>query len=88
MTRARRKFMGGVRPGDINSVVYFCDVAPRAHWGKCDDVRRKPEWGVLFQKIGEANAPRSAGCSKTNSAHAVCAARSSAAVRRTISLAC
>eukprot|EP00965_Chrysotila_dentata_P212616 6187141-Pleurochrysis_carterae.AAC.4 len=42
----------------------------------------------LLRKIGEANAPRSAGCSKANSAPAVCAARSRPAVRRTISLAC
>eukprot|EP00965_Chrysotila_dentata_P256621 6212599-Pleurochrysis_carterae.AAC.5 len=42
----------------------------------------------LCRKIGDARAPRSAGCSKRNSAPAVCAARSRAAVRRTISLAC
>eukprot|EP00965_Chrysotila_dentata_P151002 4989689-Pleurochrysis_carterae.AAC.3 len=42
----------------------------------------------LCKKIGDARASRSAGCSKMNSAPAVCAARSRAVVRRTILLAC
>eukprot|EP00965_Chrysotila_dentata_P071880 2374905-Pleurochrysis_carterae.AAC.1 len=41
----------------------------------------------LSRKIGEANAPRSAGFSKMYSAPAACAARNRFAVRRTISLA-
>eukprot|EP00965_Chrysotila_dentata_P015831 524413-Pleurochrysis_carterae.AAC.2 len=54
-----------------------------------NDVRSNPNGGVAFvQKIGDARAPRSAGCSKMNSAPALCAARSRAVVRRTISLAC
>eukprot|EP00965_Chrysotila_dentata_P252710 6210834-Pleurochrysis_carterae.AAC.2 len=36
----------------------------------------------LCRKIGDARAPRSAGCSKINSAPAVCAARSRAVVHR------
>eukprot|EP00965_Chrysotila_dentata_P253930 6211516-Pleurochrysis_carterae.AAC.2 len=85
----------GVGPGDINSVVYFWDVAPRAH---CGNVTKKAvvsafnamtsgviQMGAcrLCKKIGDARAPRLAGCSKMNSAPAACAARSRVAVRRT-----
>eukprot|EP00965_Chrysotila_dentata_P129628 4285406-Pleurochrysis_carterae.AAC.1 len=41
----------------------------------------------LSRKIGDANAPRSAGCSKIYSVPAACAARNKFVVRRTISLA-
>eukprot|EP00965_Chrysotila_dentata_P122728 4056328-Pleurochrysis_carterae.AAC.1 len=44
--------------------------------------------GVCAKQIGDARAPQSAGCSKMNSAPALCAARSRAVRRRTISLAC
>eukprot|EP00965_Chrysotila_dentata_P060560 2006816-Pleurochrysis_carterae.AAC.4 len=90
----------GARPGDSNSVVYFWDVAPRAHSGNVTEEATVSAFNAMMsgvsqmgacrlcRKIGEASAPRSAGCSKMNSAPAVCAARSRAAVRRTISLAC
>eukprot|EP00965_Chrysotila_dentata_P047838 1586777-Pleurochrysis_carterae.AAC.3 len=42
----------------------------------------------LSRKSGDERAPRSAGCSRKNSAPAALAARSSCAVRRTSSLAC
>eukprot|EP00965_Chrysotila_dentata_P065807 2180061-Pleurochrysis_carterae.AAC.1 len=41
-----------------------------------------------FRKIGDASAPRSAGCSRMYSAPAACATFSRLAVRRTISFAC
>eukprot|EP00965_Chrysotila_dentata_P263165 6214774-Pleurochrysis_carterae.AAC.7 len=76
------------------------EAAPRAHCGNVIDDAEVSAFNAImsgtihsgawrsWRNIGDDRAPRSAGCSRMNSAPAACAVLSKLAVRLTISFAC
>eukprot|EP00965_Chrysotila_dentata_P035504 1181657-Pleurochrysis_carterae.AAC.2 len=81
--RCAKDCKSGVILGEQSSEVYFCEEAPRAHCGK--EIMLEPVSALRARmsgssqigawsrcrSMGEESAPRSAGCSRTNSAPAV-----------------